>query len=260
MDTKKSSVLHAGLIGALCLGVVGCSSNAAPGPNPSESNPVGAANGSTGSVGVLLTVASGVVINTVSYTVSNPGTMYSLSGSIDVSHSQSVSALIGGIPAGMGYTIALNATSMDGSTMCAGTSASFSISAGLTTTTPVDFVCSVAGSDSGSLLVNANTDLCPTIDSVSASPASTEVGGSVALSVSARGPNSAGLTYQWSVDMGGTLTNATSASATFTCASAGTSTLTIQVSDGNDAAACPSATKTQTVTCTAIPDAGAGGG
>ena len=47
-------------------------------------------------------------------------------GTIDVSHSQTISATIGGIPAGNGYSLTITGTAIDGLTTCTG-SATFSI-------------------------------------------------------------------------------------------------------------------------------------
>src|SRR6187402_1733341 len=57
----------------------------------------------TGSLGLALTAAPGVTINAVTYTITGNG--FSKTGSIDVSGAPTISATIGGIPAGTGYTI-----------------------------------------------------------------------------------------------------------------------------------------------------------
>ena len=57
-------------------------------------------------VSIGLQVGVGVTLNTVTYTITGPAG-FSRTGSIDVSHSSTVSAVISGIPFGTGYQIAL---------------------------------------------------------------------------------------------------------------------------------------------------------
>src|SRR5688572_12538795 len=79
-----------------------------------------------GSLGVSLQVAPGVTLSSVTYAIVGNG--FSKSGNIDVSGAAAVSATIGGIPAGYGYTLALTATSTEGTTFSG--SASFDVTAG----------------------------------------------------------------------------------------------------------------------------------
>src|SRR5215813_5059224 len=85
----------------------------------------------TGTLSASLTLTPTANLNTVSYSISGPSS-FSRTGSIDVSHSQTVSTTIGGIPAGSGFNISLTGTATDGLTTCAG-SAPFSVTAGMTT-------------------------------------------------------------------------------------------------------------------------------
>src|SRR5262245_47509333 len=57
-----------------------------------------ASKADVGSIGIALQLASGTMLNAVSYTVTGPGN-FSLAGTIDTSHSSTVSAVIGNIPA-----------------------------------------------------------------------------------------------------------------------------------------------------------------
>src|SRR5262245_24296568 len=68
-----------------------------------------------GSVELALQAAPGVTINVVSYSISGPNS-FSKTGTIDVSHSSTVSATIGGLPAGNGFAVTLMANSTDGAT------------------------------------------------------------------------------------------------------------------------------------------------
>ena len=81
----------------------------------------------TGSVGLNLTAAPGVTLNSVTYTITGNG--FTKTGAIDTSGSPTISGTIGGIPAGKGYTITLTATSFEGDTAFTG-SARFDVTAG----------------------------------------------------------------------------------------------------------------------------------
>src|SRR5438046_10212146 len=65
------------------------------------------------SVEMSLEVAPGVTINSASYSITGPGS-FGRSGTIDVSHSTKLSALIGGLPAGSGFTLVVSAVYVDG--------------------------------------------------------------------------------------------------------------------------------------------------
>ena len=80
-----------------------------------------------GSLGLNLNAAPGVTINAVTYSITGNG--FTKTGTIDVSGAPTISATIGGIPAGKGYTITLTATSAEGNTTFTG-SAKFDVTAG----------------------------------------------------------------------------------------------------------------------------------
>jgi len=67
-----------------------------------------------GSITVAL-LSGGVTVDAVAYTITGPNS-FSQTGSLNVSTSSTMSALIGGLPGGMGYVIALAATGADGTT------------------------------------------------------------------------------------------------------------------------------------------------
>ncbi|HXJ21890.1 MAG TPA: hypothetical protein VMT03_16820 [Polyangia bacterium] len=119
---------------ALALGVAaasGCADQRAPGtPAPTA-----------GSIQLALTIPPSVQIGTVTYQITR-GT-YSQSGSIDVSHTSVITGVVGGIPIGTGYQLALSASDPSGKlTGCSGT-ASFDVSGGMATNVPIDVVCHV---------------------------------------------------------------------------------------------------------------------
>jgi acid phosphatase len=209
-----------------------------------------ASNGSQGDIGLALQIGGGATLNTVTYQITGPNG-FARSGNIDVSTSTTISATIGGIPAGTGYTIALTGTSTDGGTMCSG-SAGFDVTAGKTTQVPVAVACHEPHR-TGSVSVNGTVNVCPTIDGVSATPAEAFVGGTIALSGSAHDGDSgpSALTYAWSTSSG-KLSDPTSATPTLTCTAAGTATVTLTVSDGDSTPGCADVVTTP-VTCSPDP-------
>ena len=171
MRTEKLTMLALGLCGFTCF--AGCGQQADTGDTPSASDE------SVGKVDLDLQLANGSTLNSASYIITGPGG-FSRSGSIDVSQSSSITALIGGIPAGTGYSITISGTSTDASTSCSG-SAGFSIVVGQTASVTVPVLCREA-SRTGSVLVNGTLNICPTVDGIGANPAEVHVGGTIALS------------------------------------------------------------------------------
>src|SRR5262249_18430654 len=145
------------------LGTIALLSTAAVGCGQNLNNPA-----DTGSVELALQAAPGVTINVVNYMISGPNS-FSKNGTIDVSHSSTVSAPIGGLPAGSPFTISLTGNSTDGATTCGGSSATFAVAPGQTTPVSVHLVCHEAAR-LGSVTVNGTLNVCPTIDGVSATP------------------------------------------------------------------------------------------
>jgi len=205
-----------------------------------------------GDVSFALTLAPGLSLNTVTYTITGPNA-FTKSGSIDVSHSATVSAVVSGLPAGTGFNISLAGTATDGTTSCAG-SAMFDVIAHQTTSVTVHLDCHQAPT-TGSVLVNGTINICPVADGVSAAPAEVVVGSSIALVAAAHDTDSgpSPLTYSWTASSG-TLSSTSSANPTFTCTVTGTATLTVTVSDGDPAPGCTSSASV-TVNCSGHNDA-----
>ncbi len=118
------SVGRTGLAALALVAVVACGCTDSPpaavrgptgggGPSPNQ--------GSMGAIDIALAVPPSFQIAAVNYQLTNTG--YSKSGSLDVSQSQAISGVLGGIPAGTGYTLALTATdTAQKFTGCAGSS------------------------------------------------------------------------------------------------------------------------------------------
>src|SRR5450432_1058267 len=234
---QKASLLA--LLFSTSFVVAGC--NGAPATN-------GGGNGTdsgTGSINIAL-VQGGVMLSTVSYTITGPNA-FSQSGAINVSSSSTVSAVIGNLPAGSGYAITLSATGTDSATTCGG-SASFSVAAGTLTAVAVTIDCHQPAK-TGSVAVNGTLNVCPVADGVSANPADVDVGFPVALAVAAHDPDAgpAPVSYSWTA-ASGSFSSATSATPTFVCTMPGPVTLTATASDGDSTAGCP-ATMSVVITC-----------
>ena len=56
-----------------------------------------------GTIGFALQVAPGVTINTVSWSISNAGTAFTQSGTVNVQNSNTLRFQVGGLPGGAGY-------------------------------------------------------------------------------------------------------------------------------------------------------------
>src|SRR5450432_4509333 len=74
-----------------------------------------ASKSNVGTIGLALQLASGTSLNSLSYTITGPSS-FSRTGTIDTSHSATVTAVIGGLPAGTGFSIALDGTATDAAT------------------------------------------------------------------------------------------------------------------------------------------------
>ena len=183
----------------------------------------------SGSLGLKLD-ASGASLDVVTYTMTGPGG-FSKTDTIDVRNSQTISVVIGGIPAGAGYTLTLGATSRDGGTTCSGV-ATFDVKAHATTSVAIHMTCRQSPS-TGSVSVVGTLNLCPVIDAVNASPAEVQVGSSIAVGAMAHDDGlPSPLSYAWTTTSG-TLSTAQGKTTTFTCTQVGSSTIAVTASDGD---------------------------
>jgi len=183
-----------------------------------------------GSLGLNLQVASGVTVNTVTYSITGNG--FTKTGTIDTSGSPTISGTIGGIPAGKGYTITLTATSAEGDANFTG-SATFDVAAGKTASVTIHLK-GTATSGNGSVLVNGTLNVGPVVDELTATPLQVYVGSTVSLSGVAKdadaGPSP--LTYYWSTT-GGVIDHPLQPNAKLTSTKPGTFTVKFAASDGD---------------------------
>ncbi len=207
-------------------------------------------NSGFGSVDIAL-IQGGVTLTSVSYSITGPNG-FSKSGSINVASSATLSAIIGGLPTGNGFTITLSATGTDGTT-CGG-SATFNVTAGTVTKVNLTLDCHQPAK-TGSIAVNGTINVCPNLEALSASPAEVAVGASLSLSAAADDPDSgpSALSYNWTASSG-TLTGANTSSPSFQCLTTGTATISVTVSDGDALASCAAQGSLQ-VTCSGHNDA-----
>jgi hypothetical protein len=129
-----SSMRRTTLAAVALAAVVGGCSNQAP---TSERGPVGAPAPSTmGAIDIGLAVPPKFQVATINYQIANTSTGYNRSGTLDVSKTAVISSVVGGIPAGTGYKVALTATDTGQKfTGCSGSSSLVNVVGG--TTTPV---------------------------------------------------------------------------------------------------------------------------
>jgi hypothetical protein len=185
-----------------------------------------------GTVGMSLTLSGGVSIPTVDWVITGQNNLPTGAqhGSVNVHDSSSISFLVGGIPAGSGYEIALSGTSVDGLVTCSG-SAQFSITAGSTTKVSDLLQCNGVTPQAGSAAVVGTTYDCAAWETVAANPSEATLGNSVALTVTATAADPGAITYSWSAPTG-VFSSASSSSASFTCTTPGTVVVTLALSDG----------------------------
>src|SRR5882672_10749215 len=118
-------------------GAVGCG-NSETGSQSFSSTGKADKSASEGSVGFNLEIASSS-IDAVRYDIS--GNHFQKTGSIDVSHSPAISAVVGGIPFGTGYAATLTAESARGVRLSCNGTANFDVASATVTPVAVKVVC-----------------------------------------------------------------------------------------------------------------------
>jgi hypothetical protein len=222
-----------------------CSKAPDPDQGPAGGPPAVANDGSTGTLNLRLILPDGESLGPVSYTLSGAsGTVQS--GTVSVSHSQSIDFQLATIPAGSGYTIALS-SGTDAGVSCFGSSGPFAVVAHQTVSETVQLICVDAAGDGGNLFVSGVVSYCGTWQSLStvgpgvgAGPTNGSevyVGSTVSISATASGADPTNLAYAWSSSLpigmfGANDATGTSDQITFTCTAPGMTTITLVVSDG----------------------------
>src|SRR6478736_542128 len=227
LRAKSGLATRLGKVPLVCLLALGAS---APFVACSSEPLNGGSEQEAGSLGLQLQAATGVTLDSVSYSITGNG--FNKSGNIDTSGSPTINGTIGGIPGGKGYTITLTASSSEGNASFTG-SATFDVTAGKTTAVTIHLK-STATSGNGSVLVNGTLNVGPVVDELTVTPLKVYVGSSVALNGVANdadaGPSP--LTYYWSTT-GGVIDKPLQPNATLTSAKPGTFTVKFSASDGD---------------------------
>ena len=252
---NKSSIIFCAAVASML--AISCTSDKS---TPQESTELG-------KVGMAITLPSQAgTVNSIKWTITGNGV--TRSADLDVSKSLTASAQIGGLSAGNGYLLALSGKSTDGKVSCAG-QANFDVVVGHVTKLSLNLTCQVVGpvqngtSIAGSVAWTAGAtvqtipgDVCPALDSISATPGEVTVGNSIVLSASGHDTDvpAQPLTYGFAI-AGGTGT-ASLAGSTLTCLTPGTINVAVTISDG--VAACDNTNSETVVVCSAAP-IGAGG-
>jgi hypothetical protein len=146
------------LVAGTALAGVGCADgkgadahSSTPDGQGSAEEPQAPSEEKVGSLWLALTTQAGVSFSSFSYAITGPN--FAKPGSIDVSDSTTVSALVDGIPIGNGYSITITGESVpkEGSSLaaqCSG-SANFDVAGGAVTEVPVSIGCHVTGEPEG---------------------------------------------------------------------------------------------------------------
>jgi hypothetical protein len=202
------SVIRWVLVGVLIAAFTGCADSPVKEP--------------TGSLSTTLIVAPGIDVTEINYEITGNG-VDPITGVIAVTTTP-VSAVIAGIPVGVGYTIKLFTT--DGK--CSGSTV-FDVVANQTTAVTINIQC-IASVDRGTADVEATIMLCPTITSVVVSPIQVDVGGTIYVKAVATDPSQGALTYAWTATAS-SFADASADATTYSCSVGGSQTLTIKASN-----------------------------
>jgi len=244
---------------AACSGQTARTTGTTGGSNGGVGSTPGTNASGLGDVGVNLLIPNGTgqTLTSINWTISGgPGGTYT--GTDPIGNAQSVEWETGGILAGCGYSLSVSGTDSSGDICTGSTSATFCVSAGLSTAVTLVITCEIptdaalAGDvNSGSVVVDASVFVegqapyvCPGITSFSISPAEVQGTQTAAVAIGTTGTVS---TISWTSTpclaadggSGGTIggflapdggSGATNPSATFSCGTCtGTTTVTAQI-------------------------------
>ncbi|HVZ35824.1 MAG TPA: PKD domain-containing protein, partial [Polyangiaceae bacterium] len=205
----------------------------------------------SGTVQLEATIAPGINIDEVDYSIEVPG-KDPIKGSLSVASDGVVSGAVESVPAADDVKITLTASGSDG-TKCEG-DGTVDVAAGKTTSVSIVLQCRLPdGTEvtTGNISVKASFNVCPQLLTATADASSSD--GCIAVNATATDLDKDALTFSWSADAG-SFDDAAAASATYSCAGAGTQTLTVTVTDSDGC----SNSKEVTVTCPeTAADAGA---
>jgi hypothetical protein len=178
--------------------MVGCS-----GDNSSKKTDGGqVADGKQGGLGLNLQPVSGVLVNVVSYKVTQgaAGAVVK-AGNLSVPGNESTFSFGVPLPVGTGYVLSLEAVSVDGKVTCAGSAGPFNILANQSSDITPTLTCTDISTGQPIVDVNVVTTACPdiTFDYVIATPSHADVGKTIALFSNAVSASATALKYSWQI-------------------------------------------------------------
>jgi len=179
-----------------------------------------------GTIGLNLEPVSGVVINQVSWTVTqgSPGPTVD-SGILPVPGTGQDFSFGVPLPVGTGYFLSLTAVSVDGAITCSGSAGPFDVLANVSTDVTPILTCVNVATGQVIGLVDVVTDVCPrlVVDFIVATPKSAAIGGTIGVLAQATDADGNPITYQWSIanPAVGSFAIPTAQNTTLTCNSAG---------------------------------------
>ncbi len=188
-----------------------------------------------GNTQLSVTLPDGTELLSVDWEITGDALPSPRTGTIDVGDADdTVSAFIGGIPVGSGYTLKLSAVTSDG-LACTSEDVGFDIpSAGATTSVSVTLNC--GGDDSrndGNLVIDGtiHVNTCPTVNLV-VSPINVSVGNTMDLEAEAEDADGDDITFEWTASAG-EIDDPDHDDAVYTCTLAGPVTLELKVGDSS---------------------------
>jgi hypothetical protein len=191
-----------------------------------------------GEVGLTLQPVSGVIINTVAYSVTQGmGGAVVKSGSLPVPGTGADFSFGVPLPVGTGYFLTLSGATADGKVTCAGGFGPFNITANTSVDITPVLTCTDITTGQPIVLVDVETTACPDIsfDYVVATPKTADVGETISVLSNAVSASALPLTYQWALSTPamGSFTPPNAKDASLACAAAGDGvTVTVTASNG----------------------------
>lgn len=197
----------------------GCSSDHA------RSNSSAASKENIGDLGLQLQVGD-LTVNSVHYVLTNGTNTYT--GDINVADAGTLTAVIGGVIAGTGYTLTLTATATDGTSQCSGSASAITVTANQTAVVGIELRCTKVR-NKGSVLIDGTVNECPDITAVVGdAPDSCAIGLHVTATDDGKPTPPGALSYTWTGAPG-----LAGANTVLNCAAGGLVTLSVTVSDGD---------------------------
>ena len=214
--------------------MVGCSSDS----DSSKTDGSSASDGKLGQVGLNLQPVSGVIINTISYSVTQgQGGAVVKAGNLPVPGTGKDFSFGVPLPVGTGYYLTLSGATANGDTTCAGGFGPFNITANTSVDITPVLTCTNITTGQPVVIVDVETTACPDIsfDYVVATPTAADVGSAISVLSNAVSASAKPLTYQWSLSTPavGAFTPPTAKDASLACNAAGTGvTVTVTANNG----------------------------